>query len=698
MSFRAGNFSTANIGLGVVRVWPEVFPDLRTFCEREDPMRIPAPERCQHSAGRGANRRALRLDAFGAFFILLAIGCRSAGTTASPFVRGNVSVGETDSGPARATHRNPRFGTPHLPFAAKSKQPSRMRDSADPPPVDEDAIDTPDTSDDTEVTANDRVSKKGLTRRDSSTAQTAGFEEEDRDNAESEIEVARFRDDSTPAGGIAEQHSASPRQLDESNTRLFKNISNLIPPEIPGATAPRHRLPPRTDDEDLAGKARKIKVIDELFPQRAEPAKIEEPSDRVMTLEQLEDLALENNPILAQALAAITVNEGAAIESSLYPNPIMGYESDTVGSSFTRNYQGVFVQQPIKTAGKLPLARSIANIDVMNAQLAYERTKNDILRSVRAGYFNVLVAQRTIRFNEAFERMTRRVSNAVRERLKGGEHPAYELDQYNSLVSQARATLVQSQNRFIAAWKQLAVATGIPQLKPAVLEGRAEMSVPNLDYSTLLDRILAIHPDLYAARNLEQQAKTLVRYQRALVVPDVTVGGAFQNDFTVPGFSRTSYNLNVNVPLPIFDRNQGNIKSALAKLKMMSLQGSVKTMELTDQLADAFERYQTGRYEAEAYLTQILPDQVRAYEGNYAAYISDNPDVAFGDIILAQQNLSTGVATYVASLLQQWIALTDIANLIQLRDFQDLLRVDSPFAKDANGIVPSPQPQEGAGP
>ena len=64
---------------------------------------------------------------------------------------------------------------------------------------------------------------------------------------------------------------------------------------------------------------------------------------------------------------------GQAIQAGVYPNPVLGYEADTVGSAGTRNYEGVFGTQVVKTAGKLGLARSVANVNVMNAQLALRR-------------------------------------------------------------------------------------------------------------------------------------------------------------------------------------------------------------------------------------------------------------------------------------------------------------------------------------
>src|SRR5262245_14573942 len=78
-----------------------------------------------------------------------------------------------------------------------------------------------------------------------------------------------------------------------------------------------------------------------------------------LTLPQLEALALQNNPTLAEAAAAIVHSRGMAQQAGLCPNPTVGYIGDLIGVSRTAGeLQGVFIQQTIVTAGKLKLSRA----------------------------------------------------------------------------------------------------------------------------------------------------------------------------------------------------------------------------------------------------------------------------------------------------------------------------------------------------
>jgi outer membrane protein TolC len=83
---------------------------------------------------------------------------------------------------------------------------------------------------------------------------------------------------------------------------------------------------------------------------------------KTITLEELQQMALQNNPTFTQASANIRAAEGREQQSGLYPNPTVGYQGEQIrGGSFRSGEQGFFIQQSIVTAGKLRLNRNIFN-------------------------------------------------------------------------------------------------------------------------------------------------------------------------------------------------------------------------------------------------------------------------------------------------------------------------------------------------
>ncbi|HTU27138.1 MAG TPA: hypothetical protein VMF30_17155, partial [Pirellulales bacterium] len=102
-----------------------------------------------------------------------------------------------------------------------------------------------------------------------------------------------------------------------------------MPKELPGSEAPPIRIPPR---DVLPAPGRGV-LIDQIFPNRPLPAPLAGPSATLMSLKQIEELALANNPEMVQAAADITSAAGTAVQAGVHPNPTIGYEADTVGSA-----------------------------------------------------------------------------------------------------------------------------------------------------------------------------------------------------------------------------------------------------------------------------------------------------------------------------------------------------------------------------
>jgi cobalt-zinc-cadmium efflux system outer membrane protein len=87
------------------------------------------------------------------------------------------------------------------------------------------------------------------------------------------------------------------------------------------------------------------------------------PESPGVTLEQLQQTALANNPTLRQAKAGVRAAAGRTRQAGLWPNPTVGYTGEEIrGGSFGGGQQGVFVQQNVILGGKLGLDRSCLRI------------------------------------------------------------------------------------------------------------------------------------------------------------------------------------------------------------------------------------------------------------------------------------------------------------------------------------------------
>ncbi len=406
-----------------------------------------------------------------------------------------------------------------------------------------------------------------------------------------------------------------------------------------------------------------------------------------MTLTELQDMALRESPLVRQAMADVQAARGAAIQAGALPNPTVSFQEDNVNTGATAGYQGVGISQTVPTGGKLALARRAANVDVQNAELALCRTRNELVTQVRSNYYAVLVATKRMKVNRALSEFAEQVYRAQIGRTKTGQAAPYEPLQLRVLVVQARAQLIQSQNEYGAAWRRLAATLNAPDMCPVELAGDVNCSVPNLDERAAWQWILDHHTDLFIAQNGVAKAQHLLRLARITPwVPDIDVDASIQHDNTTPPFG-TAYNLHAGIPIPLFDRNRGNILSADAALMRASQEYNRTRNDLAASLADAFASYQSQRVLLDYYRTQILPDQVQSYRAIYQRYQQDTDSVDFNDVVTSQQTLASVVSTYAQALGDQWQAVVDMAGVLQL---DDLSQLDQFSADNEAGVQVSP--------
>lgn len=473
------------------------------------------------------------------------------------------------------------------------------------------------------------------------------------------LDVAPPQLDATPPPqGAIEPAPPEPRKLSE---RL------QIPPDLPGADAPAITLPRL----DPANKKERDAAIDRLYPALpplgANPQPLPGPEGRPLTLADLQHLALTNNPNLRQAAADVEAKRGALIQAGLYPNPIVGFQQGNSPTNATPGYQGPFVEQTIVTAGKLKLAQASAAIELQNAELALKKAQFDLATQVRAGYFAVLVAQADIQAKRALARFTDEIYRIHVEQVRAAQAAAYEPLQMRVLALQARGDLVQARNRYISAWKQLAATLGLPALPPTELAGRVDMPMPRYQYDRVLLHVLGRHTDVLTARNNVEKARYDLRRAQVAPIPDVDVQLYVQKDFTAPPFS-ISPTVQVGVPVPVWDRNQGNIKSAQAQLLRAVEDSHQVRINLTARLAEAFERYENNRVLLDYYRNHIVPDQVRSYRGSFERHQQEPDRVDFGEVVNSQQTLAASINTYIRTLGEMWSAVVSVADLLQTID------------------------------
>ena len=121
----------------------------------------------------------------------------------------------------------------------------------------------------------------------------------------------------------------------------------------------------------------------------------------------------------------------------------------------------------------------------------------------------------------------------------------------------------------------------VPVMNDPVIPGK-------LNLTTLLDSALNNRPDLQLAKNNLLTQEHNLSYQKALATPDLTVGLEYDRlNSYVPNY----WGLTVGLPLPVFNRNRGNILAANAAIRQAGNTILQVQTQAQQDVAAAYNKY-----------------------------------------------------------------------------------------------------------
>jgi cobalt-zinc-cadmium efflux system outer membrane protein len=163
------------------------------------------------------------------------------------------------------------------------------------------------------------------------------------------------------------------------------------------------------------------------------------------------------------------------------------------------------------------------------------------------------------------------------------------------------------------------------------------------------------------------QGRTNLILQKRMPIPDISTNQYHQYDNAAQTYQ---FGLQLGIALPIFDRNQGNIRAAQARIASNGHAIEAVRNDLLSRFAEAYGRYRASTVAAANYRDRVLPSLTQAYAAIVRRDQSEPEKVGFGDIVVAQQNLAQAMQAYQSVLDTQWKAVVDLANITQVDELE----------------------------
>jgi cobalt-zinc-cadmium efflux system outer membrane protein len=174
-----------------------------------------------------------------------------------------------------------------------------------------------------------------------------------------------------------------------------------------------------------------------------------------------------------------------------------------------------------------------------------------------------------------------------------------------------------------------------------------------------LTRRLDESPAIKRAKLEIEQRSAFAELEKAKRVPDLTVSmGAKRNEEL--GINQAI--LGLSIPIPVFDRNQGNLQEALSRTEKARDELRALQIQQSTLLATAYERYRATQEEIDTIRTDILPGARSAYDAAVKGF--EYGKFSFLDVLDAQRTFFQARSQYLAALLRGHQAMAEIERLI----------------------------------
>jgi len=327
-------------------------------------------------------------------------------------------------------------------------------------------------------------------------------------------------------------------------------------------------------------------------------------SEQVVTLGDLEQIAFQNNPTLARASARMQAAQGRQVQASLYPNPVVGYHATEIGNLGTAGQQGAFVSQRFITAGKLGLDQAIVGKEIDEAHFRFHGQEQRVLSDVRVRFYDALVAQKRVELTKTLTRIGDELVQSTEKLLEGRLATDNDLLQAEIRADESRILFDNARNQQIEAWRRLAAVVGMPQMQMATASGELTGELPQLEWDSCCATVLAGNPELNAAQARLDRAEIVIRRAKKEPIPNVDLFVSVRKN-NISGSDNA--NVQLGIPIPIFDRNQGNVAAAEADWVAASKEVQRIELDLQDRLAVAFRRYSNARQQVDRYGRRMVP-------------------------------------------------------------------------------------------
>ena len=388
---------------------------------------------------------------------------------------------------------------------------------------------------------------------------------------------------------------------------------------------------------------------------------------KVITLDEAISLALANSPAINATRTQIHQNQAQETTANLRPNPVLSADSQFIPvfspSQFPTDVEqydiglGYTFERGRKRQNRLQAARD--QTAVTSAQAA--DAGRTLAFNVAQQFINVLLAESNLKFAEEGLKSFQQTVDISEQRYKAGDISEgdylkirLQLLQFQTDVSSARVARAQA----LGSLRQLIGYAAIQRDYDVAGDLAYQPLTARLE--DLQAKALSERPDLRAAQQGITAAKSQVALAKANGKQDVNLIGTYSH---TSGLNALSWFL--SIPLPIFDRNQGEIARTRFALTQAEFTEKAGLDTVMTDVTNAYEATTTNQEVVQLYMSGYLKQAQDSRD--ISAYAYKGGAATLLDFLDAERSYRTTQLAYRQALAAYMLSLEQLRQAVGTR-------------------------------
>lgn len=311
-----------------------------------------------------------------------------------------------------------------------------------------------------------------------------------------------------------------------------------------------------------------------------------------LTLDMATEILLAKNPTILRERQNINLARANVLGARQFLNPELDISSEsyplfesTPGPFFRNSEAVVRVGQPIETAGKRKKRTLVAEQDVLVTESLLADTIRQLKLELRTRYHRVMLAKLEFELARDVLGQFDEIIRLNEDRFKQGEVSGLDLARVQTERLRFFNDLVGAETELQNQKTSLLELLGSADMKAPVEVSESLTFVPfSADVNRLEEEAVAARADLRARQEQVERERRDLRFEKANAIPNVTPFFGYKRNLV-----DNTVAFGVNVTLPLFNRNQGGIARAAARVDQAGFERQQAELMVRSQVRQAYQ-------------------------------------------------------------------------------------------------------------